>query len=1083
MQSEPTKQSVCKALHVFYNASSSMTDRNAADSYLQTIKESPNGIKLSIDLFQNTMDSPVLFYCLLIIEYNIDKRFVCFFCFFFFNENFNGNYLEISFLYFRWDELDENIIIMINKLLLSFIGQVCSKDNLFKTIENHVRSKVAQNLVKLMKRQYLTSWQSFFKDLIEILKHGNGCFDIFYRILKDLNWSIHENRNITQEQLTLNNKIKDRMRQYDVQQIVEIWYLFLKNYENYNVELTKQCLESIDKFISWIDISYISSPRFLTILYKFLEIVSFQNESVDCLFEIIMKRMDDTTKKLQLIQNINILKVLNKIDINNMNITNQNDCEEFAESICDLIDGIGIQLTGCCKDNVENSKLILFECYNLALKYFSHPSFKVNQECCEFIFSFWSLIKRQNDRMRLTNNDTINEQQEIIFNKTVELISKNLCYPQDYNVNDPDEAEAEFDEYRKSRLDKVINAMTSCYPQHMLNLIGNHFSQTCQIISNNQYDRKNNDIPWQNIESDLHLIYKVCEGFGRGNIDKLIRNNPKFGNLFEYSLKANICTKHPHPKILLTYLNIIPRYNVFFESHPEYIAQILQLFVMCIQQQQNSNNNNNNTTNNTLRAQSAYTLQKLITKLCQLNSKQVNQVLLQYMDMLIQSLGSCLQIYIQQKKSMTDIDDNKNQNNNNNEIIKGQFDGNDIKNICGGLGQLVLLNKDNKNKLYQHCNKICGIFMNELKHYVLNRDKWININPLLIAEIMCEYITCIQCFFKPFNNKQNNNNNKNESNECIKNILIDFTDIVIKSYSCLPNHDDLRKDSIDFLHKAVYILRDGIINHLNLAFQIYIQYLNTNNCVFTLQIITNIIINLRLKIVPILDNMFYPLFESISNILASFGNNRINTIGNSGYQQEKLLKLDIQRHFYTLLLKIFQCGCYQIFLSNKNGKHFDKVINCIIDGCIIRKDLDVTIYKTCFTILKEMLLAIKNTHPSMKDLYCNKILKLSFHFCLNKNYDQENADFNRTLKTHIFGIHHLMFKIFGNDIITNCIGSYLVTQCNLDTNIAKQYCQLSINYSQNGNQSRKLKQIILSLRSSLINTNTNNFNDYQFNQL
>ena len=123
------------------------------------------------------------------------------------------------------------MIIMLNKLLMSFIGQVCSKEHIFTTIENHVREKIAQLLVKLMRRQYLISWQSFFADLIETLQQGDGCWDMYFRILLDLNWTIHENRNQTSEQLTLNNNIKDKMRQYDIKQIVEIWYLFLTNYQ------------------------------------------------------------------------------------------------------------------------------------------------------------------------------------------------------------------------------------------------------------------------------------------------------------------------------------------------------------------------------------------------------------------------------------------------------------------------------------------------------------------------------------------------------------------------------------------------------------------------------------------------------------------------------------------------------------------------------------------------------------------------------------------------------------------------------------------------------------------------------------
>merc|ERR1712228_351214 len=148
---------------------------------------------------------------------------------------------------------------------------------------------------------------------------------------------------------------------------------------------------------------------------------------------------------------------------------------------------------------------------------------------------------------------------------------------------------------------------------------------TCTLISIDD-DRKDSkvNISWQQIESDLHLIYKMCEGFNLRNFDQIMRQNQKFGNLFECSLKANICSKHPHPKILLTYFDVIFRFNVFFESQPEYISNILQLFVMSIQSK-----------NQTLRAHATYILQK-------------------YMDKLIQSLGSCLKMYIETKRNLLD---------------------------------------------------------------------------------------------------------------------------------------------------------------------------------------------------------------------------------------------------------------------------------------------------------------------------------------------------------------------------------------------------------------------------------------------
>ena len=78
MQPEPTKESICNAVFVLYNANSSQQEITSAGNYLQKIKESENGLKISIHLFQNTMDANVLFNCLVIIKYAIDERCVYF---------------------------------------------------------------------------------------------------------------------------------------------------------------------------------------------------------------------------------------------------------------------------------------------------------------------------------------------------------------------------------------------------------------------------------------------------------------------------------------------------------------------------------------------------------------------------------------------------------------------------------------------------------------------------------------------------------------------------------------------------------------------------------------------------------------------------------------------------------------------------------------------------------------------------------------------------------------------------------------------------------------------------------------------
>merc|ERR1712087_195093 len=235
-----------------------------------------------------------------------------------------------------------------------------------------------------------------------------------------------------------------------------------------------------------------------------------------------------------------------------------------------------------------------------------------------------------------------------------------------------------------------------------------------------------------------------------------------------------------------------------------------------------------------------------------------------------------------------------------------------------------------------------------------------------------------------------------------------------------------------------------------------------SNAVFTLQIINNIIGQLKMSFAPTLDLMFTPLFEKTSSILAAFDVPRdVNHLIGKG--QEVSSKLDIQKHFYSFLLKVFQSGCVAVLVSNVNVSQFDKIIDCVLDGCQLGKGLDIAAHKLCFTILKEMLSTMRNGHPMMKDLYCRRVLKTTFDFVVHPKYYEKRPEFDRTLKTYIFGIHRLMFEVFGKELFGNLIGNYMMTQLNADSKSAQAYCELCLKSDRKS--ARKMKEVLMSVRS------------------
>lgn len=57
--------------------------------------------------------------------------------------------------------------------------------------------------------------------------------------------------------------------------IVDLWYDILLCNDN---TLKQACLITIDKFISWIDISFIVNERFIKLFYEFLSYPQLQNQ-------------------------------------------------------------------------------------------------------------------------------------------------------------------------------------------------------------------------------------------------------------------------------------------------------------------------------------------------------------------------------------------------------------------------------------------------------------------------------------------------------------------------------------------------------------------------------------------------------------------------------------------------------------------------------------------------------------------------------------------------------------------------------------------------------------------------------------
>ena len=554
-----------------------------------------------------------------------------------------------------------------------------------------------------------------------------------------------------------------------------------------------------------------------------------------------------------------------------------------------------------------------------------------------------NINNNRSEQLMQLQKEELNNQREIesFYSQTIEILSNNLCFPNDYNLeynkndnnaiksggieedrqNDGDCYEAEFDNYRKD-LDKVFKAMTRVAPDQMLHLINIRMQSIVNKLdsmqnTNNNNNINNNSYQWQSIEAALHMTYHIVKDYDTNQkTDDLVRNVAGFGSLFEMIMNCNAIGNfymQNNVKIALTYLDVIHKYCTYFEQKPAMLGNALQIFI--------GNSGIKCKHNATLRARSTYLMSKMMPKLC----SSMGIYMKQFAKDLIEAFAQCCAIYVKQRSSFlfegnfsNNISNNNNSpngnnlsnliNNNSNELMYGV---DEVSNLCHTIGILILL--ENTNIAKQHAENLVGLFKNRLESFINSKNSYNNNNNanafgfgsnmnnnnnnnnnnnvlgwnrseferMKVVAIMSEYIRCLQSFTKPFRHNYG----------FVANIFGECTKTVVACYEAIPNDNNLRDGAICFIHSAQEVLRNGIVDYLDKVFDVFIKYLNENNVVRTLQVFTNMVANLEKEIIPILNDFFTPLVKQVFTIINKIGI-KPKDVGNT---HEFEARIDIQK--------------------------------------------------------------------------------------------------------------------------------------------------------------------------------------------
>jgi exportin-T len=75
------------------------------------------------------------------------------------------------------------------------------------------------------------------------------------------------------------------MRDNCVKELSDNWFEILNN-STTSIDISRDCLDNIKLYISWIDISLIANQKFVPLFFKFISIEETREKAAECIFEV-----------------------------------------------------------------------------------------------------------------------------------------------------------------------------------------------------------------------------------------------------------------------------------------------------------------------------------------------------------------------------------------------------------------------------------------------------------------------------------------------------------------------------------------------------------------------------------------------------------------------------------------------------------------------------------------------------------------------------------------------------------------------------------------------------------------------------
>ncbi|OAQ70095.2 exportin-T [Pochonia chlamydosporia 170] len=553
------------AVEILSNPTSNQSVKEQAFEYLNQLRSDPQGWQACTNLFARTPRSSevVRMVCLEVVNYAVHTQ-----------------------------GLDAESLSYLKYTLLQYVRQSYGPDAQQEPDPVSLQNKLTQTLTYLFVFLYQDGWQSFLDDFWELTGVPNGRDSVggvlFYlRILSSIHDEIADMLLSRQSNdAKRNTELKDQLRAQDMHKVSESWKQLLNKYHD-NDTVIELVLKVIGKWVSWMDISLVVSQDMINLLLPLVGRTTGGGEdkvrdaAIDTLTEICGKKMR-SPDKMELVSFLNLQEIVAQLlasaPLSTHKGTSKYDTD-LAEAVAKLVNTVMSDIVKALDDNQTGeeskarAKQHLHGFLPFLLRLFSD---EYDEVCSTVIPALTDLLTFLRKLGQLTQDYAG------MLAPILDAIIRKMRYDETSTWGNEDEQtdEAEFQELRR-KLQNLQKTIAAIDQQLYMDMLSNLVANTFQTL-----DQSGSEMDWRDLDLALHEMYLFGElalpnqGLGTKN-QPSTEASERLVVMMQKMVGSGIAS-FSHPAILLQYMEICVRYCIVFESHQDYIPQVLENFVRLV---------------------------------------------------------------------------------------------------------------------------------------------------------------------------------------------------------------------------------------------------------------------------------------------------------------------------------------------------------------------------------------------------------------------------------------------------------------------------------------------------------------------